>query len=214
MELAEPKGQALIEQPAKRSESNLVSEIPIDFLEIPNFLDARACAALRAELSEASGGPATVLSRDPEGVVAPTVRRTTRIAMPAAARERIKQLFHDRKAELERHFELALSVCEEPQFLRYQVGDFFVAHQDGNTPLIHDDSRFRRISLVLFLDAQAENDRPATYGGGSFVFHGAYPERYPLAPAPGTLLCFRAETTHEVLPVTRGERFTIVTWFR
>ena len=34
-----------------------------------------------------------------------------------------------------------------------------------------------------------------------------------LTPAPGTLVCFRAETTHEVLPVTHGERFTIVSWY-
>jgi predicted 2-oxoglutarate/Fe(II)-dependent dioxygenase YbiX len=38
--------------------------------------------------------------------------------------------------------------------------------------------------------------------------------RVPVAPAPGTLICFRAETTHEVLPVTRGERVSIVSWFR
>jgi SM-20-related protein len=191
-----------------------VTGIPIDFLAIADFLDAGACAALRDELRASSGGPATVLSQNPRGVVAPAVRRTTRIAMPGAARERIKRLLHDRKPALERHFALELSGCEEPQFLRYQAGDFFVAHQDGNTPLIYDDSRFRRVSVVLFLNAQNEHEAPDTYGGGSFVFHGAYPERYPLAPEPGTLLCFRAETTHEVLPVTRGERFTIVSWFR
>jgi SM-20-related protein len=32
--------------------------------------------------------------------------------------------------------------------------------------------------------------------------------------APGTLVAYRAETTHEVTPVTHGERFTIVSWFR
>jgi SM-20-related protein len=34
------------------------------------------------------------------------------------------------------------------------------------------------------------------------------------SPAPGTLVAFRADTTHEVVPVTYGERYTIVTWFR
>ena len=37
--------------------------------------------------------------------------------------------------------------------------------------------------------------------------------RVSLTPEPGTLVCFRAETTHEVLPVTHGERFTIVSWY-
>jgi SM-20-related protein len=145
------------------------------------------------------------------------VRRTTRAAMPDAARERVTRLLMARKAELEEYFGLALATCEEPQFLRYQPGDFFVAHQDGNTPLVYDDSRFRRISAVIFLSAQSEVPSQNTYGGGDFVFHGPYsgPDiRIPIAPSPGTLICFRAETTHEVLPVTHGERFSIVSWFR
>jgi SM-20-related protein len=122
-----------------------------------------------------------------------------------------------RKGELERHFGLALSGCEEPQFLRYQTGDFFVAHQDGNTPLIHDHTRFRKISAIIALSAPSETPAPDCYGGGALVFHGPYsgPQlRVPVAPSPGTLICFRAETTHEVLPITHGERVSIVSWFR
>ena len=88
---------------------------------------------------------------------------------------------------------------------------YFVAHQDGNTPLLHDDTRFRRISVVLFLS------EPESYGGGALLFHGRYPDfdtRHEVAAAPGTLVAFRSETTHEVTPVTRGERFTIVSWWR
>jgi SM-20-related protein len=122
-----------------------------------------------------------------------------------------------RKGELEQHFALSLSSCEEPQFLRYRPGDFFVAHQDGNTPLIHDDTRFRKVSAIIFLSGQSEAPAPGHYGGGSLVFHGPYsgPQlRVPVTPPAGTLLCFRAETTHEVLPVTHGERISIVSWFR
>jgi predicted 2-oxoglutarate/Fe(II)-dependent dioxygenase YbiX len=71
--------------------------------------------------------------------------------------------------------------------------------------------------VVVFLSAQSEERSPDTYGGGSFVFHGPYSGpslRVPIAPAPGTLVAFRAETTHEVTPVTHGERFTIVSWYR
>jgi predicted 2-oxoglutarate/Fe(II)-dependent dioxygenase YbiX len=31
---------------------------------------------------------------------------------------------------------------------------------------------------------------------------------------PGSLVAFRSETTHEVIPVTHGERFTVVSWYR
>ena len=187
----------------------------IDLLQINDFLAGSACDVLRAELLEASGGPATVSGA--AGAVQPLVRRVTRATMPAATRERVAGLLMARKGELEQHFALSLSSCEEPQFLRYRPGDFFVAHQDGNTPLIHDDTRFRKVSAIIFLSGQSEAPAPGCYGDGALVFHGPYsgPQlRVPVAPPPGTLLCFRAETTHEVLPVTHGERVSIVSWFR
>lgn len=189
----------------------------IDLLEIRDFLDAAACEALRAELRRADGGRATVLGQSAAGSVQPQIRSATRAAVPAGTRERIMRPLRERKGAIEQHFGMALGECEKPQFLLYQTGDFFVAHQDGNTPLIYDQSRFRKISVVIFLSAQSPEPSPETYGGGSFVFHGPYSGpslRVPMAPAPGTLVAFRAETTHEVTPVTHGERFTIVSWYR
>ena len=188
----------------------------IDTFEVKSFLSPAECAALRAELRQAAGSQAAVLSRDPGGEVKPLVRRSTRMSVPACTAEQITALLMPQKDALERHFERALSSCEPPQFLRYLPGDFFVAHQDGNTPLIHDDSRFRKVSEVIFLSAFSEGSAPESYGGGALVLHGPMsgPDlRVPLTPLPGTLICFRAETTHEVLPVTHGERFTIVSWY-
>jgi len=85
-------------------------------------------------------------------------------------------------------------------------------HQDGNTPLIRDDSRHRRVSAIVFL-SEAGRD----YGGGELVFQTGYEQRYARTLAPsqrGSLLAFRSELSHEVTPVTHGERYTVVTWFR
>ncbi|HEX8339127.1 MAG TPA: 2OG-Fe(II) oxygenase, partial [Pyrinomonadaceae bacterium] len=108
-----------------------------------------------------------------------------------------------------------LSGLEEPQFLRYGAGDFFVAHQDGNTGMLRSEREARKVSAVIFLNDQTETPGPGTYGGGSLVFHprGA-PEPYRLAGEAGTLVAFPAETTHEVEPVTCGERFTVASWYR
>jgi SM-20-related protein len=141
----------------------------------------------------------------------------TRVAVRGETSEQVTRLIMAQKEKLERHFGVTLAECEAPQFLRYQEGDFFVPHQDGNTPLIHDDSRFRKISVVLFLSPQADDDSPGTYGGGALVLHGPYTgstQRVAMPAAPGTLVAYRAETTHEVTPVTHGERFTIVSWLR
>ena len=60
--------------------------------------------------------------------------------------------------------------------------------------------------MVIFLSA------PGTFGGGSLVLHAD--PAVTLAPAPGTLVAFPSETTHEVLPITHGERLSVVSWYR
>lgn len=189
----------------------------IDLLHIENFLDDATRAELAAELHAAGGAPATVLSADPGGRVQPAVRKTTRVAVSPEMRARVKARLMEHRPQIEAHFGVSISECEDPQFLRYETGDYFVAHQDGNTPMVWDDSRFRRISAVIFLSQKSEEEAPDTYGGGELVFHGPYtgPQvRVPARAEPGTLVTFRAETTHEVTPVTHGIRFTVATWFR
>ncbi|WP_246696221.1 2OG-Fe(II) oxygenase [Mesorhizobium sp. SARCC-RB16n] len=147
----------------------------------------------------------------------PEVRKTRRAEISPATEARVNVLFTGQKVALERHFGLALGCTEKPQFLHYREGDFFVPHQDGNTPLIHDESRFRKVSAVIFLNARCDDPSPTSYAGGSLVLHGHYsgPDLRIAMPAlPGSLVAFRSETTHEVTPVTRGERFTIVSWYR
>src|SRR5262245_3109848 len=79
-----------------------VTTVMIDVIEIKDFFDRDACAAIRAELSEAAGAPAAVLGRDAGGSVQPLVRRVTRVAIPPATRERVTQLLDARKDTLER----------------------------------------------------------------------------------------------------------------
>lgn len=176
---------------------------------IANFFDAATCARLLDELRHASTSAATVYGGAKK--VDSLVRRTKHVAVSEETRALVMQQLASRKAEIEAHFGLTTDVIEEPQFLRYETGDFFVAHQDGNTPLIRDDSRFRKISLVIFLSNRAD------YAGGELVMHGRFPNhaQREIAPADaGTLVAFTAETTHEVTPLQSGERFTIVSWYR
>lgn len=189
----------------------------IDYIEIAGVLDEAACNALRAEIRAASGGPAGLMGRPDQKPAWPEIRKTTRAEVSPATEARVDLLLAGQKAALERHFGVALGHAEKPQFLHYREGDFFVPHQDGNTPLIHDESRFRKVSAVIFLNRQSEDSSPESYAGGSLVLHGPYsgPDLRVAMPAlPGSLVAFRSETTHEVTPVTRNERFTIVSWYR
>ena len=104
--------------------------------------------------------------------------------------------------------------CQRPEFLRYEKGDFFVRHQAGITKqLDFDHLRIRRISIVVFLNDFANEPRENCYSGGLLNF---YDEQgmYGLPGETGLLVAFTAETLHEVSPVTSGERFTIISWFR
>jgi len=186
-------------------------------LRIPLFLDAAECSRVTDEMRHAAGLQAPVYgtSGDPARVL-PQARKATLVDVSPATRERIASRLLAQRVAFERHFGVALARCEAPQFVRYVAGDYFVAHQDGNTPLIRDGSLGRRVSAVVFLSAPAKNE-PGGYTGGTLVLYGP-----PHAPEPpysveaerGMLVAFRSETTHEVTPVLAGERCTVVTWFR
>ena len=178
------------------------------------FLDAVTLAELFEAVRASAGAPATVYGRGDSGAVDERVRRTTRVRVPREVEEKVGRLLLARAPEVEERFGLTLEELEEPQFLRYGPGDFFVAHQDGNTGLLRSAREERKVSAVIFLNSQAEGQDPDTYGGGSLVFHPRGGERFRLAGEAGALILFRAETTHEVEPVTRGERFTIASWFK
>jgi SM-20-related protein len=178
----------------------------IELFTIPRFVDA---VGILEQVREATPSAATIYGGGSS--VDSNVRRTKKLGVPAATRDLVVRLLMEQKDVIAPHFGETVDECEEPQFLRYEEGDFFVAHQDGNTPMVHDFTRFRRISVVIFLSD------PADYDGGALLFHGRYPDfdlRQTVAQEPGTLVAFRSETTHEVTPLTRGERLTIASWYR
>jgi len=177
-----------------------VSFVSLDLLSSPE------CDALIDALRRSSEEQAPVYGLGERAVVNPLARRTTRLMAPPETCHAVSSIFERLRQTLSDEFEVSLSRFEAPQFLRYTAGDYFVAHQDGNTPIIVDDSRHRRVSLILFLSD------PASYSGGDLVFHGRPPE--VVSARRGSAVAFRSELTHEVTPLTGGERFTVVTWYR
>jgi SM-20-related protein len=187
-----------------------------DLLLLEDFLDPPTRDAVVADVRAAAGAAATVDGHGRMEVVN-HVRHARQLAVSDAIRSLIDQRLSDLKPALTERFGVELSGHEPPQFLRYETGGFFVAHQDGNTPLTRDRTLARRISIVIFLKPQTPEPQAGGYTGGELVFHAPYPDigtRQAVAGAAGALLAFRSETTHEVTMVTGGERYTIATWFR
>lgn len=82
--------------------------------------------------------------------------------------------------------------------LRYNEGQFYREHTDSYT------ERPRELSCSLFL-----ND---DYEGGEFAFFG---RKKIIKPKTGSVLIFPSNFMfpHEVMPVTKADRYSIVTWF-
>ena len=171
-----------------------------------NFLSTDSCARLRGELASAPTTQAPVYIEGTEETIHETIRKTTSVHPAAETVSQVHEWLFRQKSALENHFATSLTDCEPPQFLRYGKGDFFVRHQDGNTDqLDFDHLRVRRISIVVFL-----ND---AFSGGALNFYDPV-TTFALTAETGLLVAFTADTFHEVLPVTSGERFTIISWFR
>jgi SM-20-related protein len=189
------------------------------FFHVRDFLDAGTCAWLRGEIRGATGEAATVL-RAGTRVVDEQVRKVTGTDVSAAAEALVASRLAAIKPELEHHFQVTLEGHEEPSFLRYRPGDFYVAHRD-----VLDDPgdaawlRARKVSVVMFLNREGSGWDPDGYGGGALTFAGLLEDRrlravgIPLVPESGLLVAFPSDVLHCVTPVTHGERYTIVTWF-
>ena len=177
-----------------------------DVFEVKQFLEPVLCESIVGEMKATEGSAATVYGRNTSGSIDTNVRSTLRVVPSRETVELVTQRLLSCKSAVEKHFSVSLNECEDPQFLRYRKGDFFVAHQDGNTGLLKLDTELRLISTVIFLNAR--------YDGGSFIFSSIHAPSFHLIAEPGTLVAFRSETTHEVTPVTHGERFSIASWYR
>jgi SM-20-related protein len=192
-----------------------------ELLLVRNFFDARTCDKIIAEARTAWGGPATIYTEGSANPVNESLRKTTRLMLSDETTALVKRRLLEHKAAVEQHFGISLNDCEDPQFLKYQIGDFFVAHQDGNTEqLQYDHLRVRRVSVVVFLSQQAAQPAPDTYCGGSLAFFDPHvdPRRKEMGVhlygERGMFAAFPSETTHEVTPLTHGERYTIICWYR
>lgn len=98
-----------------------------------------------------------------------------------------------------------IKTIESPQFLYYNVGGKYDLHNDSEDFINGKLTRVceRDITILIYL-----ND---DYEGGELEFTDW---GVKLKPKPGTLLAFPSyiEFSHRVHPVTKGERFNLVSW--
>ena len=102
-------------------------------------------------------------------------------------------------------YELSKSDIEEVQLSKYSIGQFYNKHTDFN---FHPESKShtRKLSVSVQLSDEDSYD-----GGDLLLYFGG--EKYITPKSKGSVIVFDSRMTHEVTPVTRGERYSLVKWF-
>src|ERR1043166_2332743 len=96
-----------------------------DLFIVKDFLASDICREIVAGLDVAQGDAATVYGQTTSGAVHRGIRQTLRLRPAAPIVQFTKTRLLAQQPAVEKHFGVKVSECEEPQFLRYGVGDFF-----------------------------------------------------------------------------------------
>ena len=91
---------------------------------------------------------------------------------------------------------------ETVQLLRYKPGGFYIPHVDQG-PYAN-----RALSYIYFVNDEFEG------GGLNFFLGNDKEEPYHINPKKNSAVVFPSNFvfTHEVCPISSGERYTLVTW--
>jgi len=109
------------------------------------------------------------------------------------------------KQNNEEFFKFDLDKIERLQFTYYDSAEqgCYKTHKD---PLIWDTPHNRKLSLVLQLSD------PDEYEGGQLLIYQNSKEPILIPRQKGMIVMFPSYTLHEVTPVTKGERYSLVAW--
>src|SRR5262249_50859849 len=159
---------------------------------VPDFLERELCEELQRGFRQGERKAATV---GPELVVDRTSRSVDWVQLVDRLVTAVRDRFLAVKPYVESHYGLALTGCQQFQFLAYGPGDYYKAHRDcGSNPV----SSLRKVSAVMFLNAPSDPSDDGGYGGGSLTFYELFDNPagskmgIPLEADQGLLVTFRS----------------------
>lgn len=109
------------------------------------------------------------------------------------------------KNELLEVYKKEIKRIEPTQFLHYPVGGKYEIHNDADDVI--DGKVVRKLNRDVSILAYLNDD----FEGGELEFHFL---GITIKPKKGMIIAFPSyyEFTHQVHPVTKGDRYTLVTW--
>jgi|SRR5262245_4258156 len=201
-----PKGS----MPLSQGLADLAPHSPI---LVPNVLSVEECAALIAEMVEHPPEPTLVLRAGRDGYE-PSVRSSESCAprgpMHTQALARVENAARMHWPQDPND----PGTISAAHYFRYPTGGFVAPHRDRSPN--NDDPRevrWRKASLVLFLNSGAP---PDGFEGGALVIYVPQVSgptiTHTIRAQTGALAMFEPGLMHEVTPVRRGSRYTLVAW--
>ena len=193
-------------------------ENPLSYILIrPNVINPEGLQELITHIKSSPAEDLSVFDPDKTNATGKTSwivdkqTRDTQIVPMGSLYPKIEDLFRNTvKNIINPFYQVEVDSSEIPQVLSYGIGGHYRPHIDGEsiwmTPRgekIWKKSTNRDLSIIFYLN----ND----FEGGDFIF----PElKVRVRPEPGMMVCFPSNHhyMHGVEPVTRGKRYSIVTW--
>ena len=106
------------------------------------------------------------------------------------------------------NFDYILKYIEDLQFTEYneQQKGFYSKHNDcGKKDTLENFVDIRKLSISIQLSS------PSDYEGGDLILYHEGNEKV-LPKEKGTIIFFSSDLNHEVTPVTKGTRYSLVSW--
>jgi predicted 2-oxoglutarate/Fe(II)-dependent dioxygenase YbiX len=182
--------------------------LPAPVLVLPNLLPRDLCRALIKSFEAGISMDGGVASVDADGMPQGRIdhdrkRRRDFLIPPGEALDRgLQKLLLDRCApEIAKAFQVHVAHTDRLLIARYDEAEsWFRRHRDNSAANV----AFREFAISVNLNAEE-------YEGGYLLFPEYNDHRY--RPPTGGGLIFSSSVLHEAVPVTRGRRYVLLTFF-
>jgi hypothetical protein len=169
--------------------------------------DACQCASILWQVRRAkSWSPARVAGEDggSEGVVRPAARSA--LILAEEKKESIYFDFEDKVRTIiapliTKVWGVRFGGCDGTQLIRYKTGGRYMPHKDSTEEPSEVVFASRYFTVLCYLNSNFE--------GGRTSFPGL---SYSATPEEGRTLIFPSHYLHSAIPITRGEKFVLLTW--